>query len=140
MGSVLKTRHLSRCNESSFLLLSLPALCCVRRWQGSPNCFLSARAPPPPPCRLPSSVMRPRLQGHPPALDGRRGEPSPWTGWNPKEQFSRPRSRGKVPPLLDHHHLHLHLHLLHNHLLSVKRTLHTGRRSPMCTSWLDLNL
>ena len=44
---------------------------------------------------------------------------------------------GKVPPLLDHHHLHLHLHLLHNHLLSVKRTLHTGRRNPM---WIDLNL
>ena len=44
---------------------------------------------------------------------------------------------GKVPPLLDHHHLHLHLHLLHNHLLSVKRTLHTGRRNRM---WIDLNL
>ena len=44
---------------------------------------------------------------------------------------------GKVPPLLDHHHLHLHLHLLHNHLYSVKRTLHTERRKPM---WIDLNL
>merc|ERR1712037_258108 len=31
-------------------LLSLAALCCVRRWQGSPYCFLSARAPQPPPC------------------------------------------------------------------------------------------
>merc|ERR1712037_503906 len=27
---------------------------------------------------------------------GGRGEPSPWTGWNPKEQFSRPPSRGKL--------------------------------------------
>merc|ERR1739846_244328 len=44
---------------------------------------------------------------------------------------------GKVPPLLDHHHLHLHLHLLHNHLLGFKRTLHTGRRKRMC---IDLNL
>merc|ERR1712037_304679 len=50
MGSVLETRHLSRCNKSSFLLLSSAALCCVRRWQGSPNCFLSARAPPPSLC------------------------------------------------------------------------------------------
>merc|ERR1712088_1099887 len=44
---------------------------------------------------------------------------------------------GKVPPLLDHHHLHLHLHLLHNHLLGVKRTLHTSWRIRM---WIDLNL
>ena len=44
---------------------------------------------------------------------------------------------GKVPPLLDHHHLHLHLHLLHNHLYGFKRTLHTGRRSLML---INLNL
>ena len=44
---------------------------------------------------------------------------------------------GKVPPLLDHHHLHLHLHLLHNHLHGVKRTLHTGRRKRLS---IDLNL
>ena len=67
---------------------------CVRRWQESPSYFLSARAPPPPPCRLPPSVMWPHLP-LPPAQGG-RGEPSPWTGWNPKEQFSRPPSRGKL--------------------------------------------
>merc|ERR1712037_342335 len=95
MGSVLKTRHLSRWNKLSFLLLSLAVLCCVRRWQGSPNCFLSARAPPPPPCRLLLSVMWPRRQVFLSAL-GRKGEPSPLTGWNPKEQCSRPPSRGKL--------------------------------------------
>ena len=31
-----------------------------------------------------------------PPAQGGRGEPSPWTGWNPKEQFSRPPSRGKL--------------------------------------------
>ena len=44
---------------------------------------------------------------------------------------------GKVPPLLDHHHLHLHIHLLHNHLHSVKHVVHTGQREHMC---IDLNL
>ena len=39
-------------------------------------------------------VMWPHLP-LPPAQGG-RGEPSPWTGWNPKEQFSRPPSRGKL--------------------------------------------
>ena len=43
---------------------------------------------------------------------------------------------GKVPPLLDHHHLHLHLHLLHNHLHHIKRTLHAGRWKYL---WIDLN-
>merc|ERR1712037_443583 len=38
---------------------------------------------------------------------------------------------GKVPPLLDHHHLDLHIHLLHNHLHSVKHVVHTGRRELM---------
>merc|ERR1711972_1126322 len=42
---------------------------------------------------------------------------------------------GKVPPLLDHHHLHLHLHLVHNHLHSFKCTMHTGWSNPL----LDLN-
>merc|ERR1712037_346997 len=96
MGSVVNIKQLSRfkMTESSLFLLSLAALCCVRRWQGSPSYFLSARAPPPPPCRLPPSVMRPQLP-LPPAQGG-RGEPSPWTGWNPKEQFSRLPSRGKL--------------------------------------------
>ena len=44
---------------------------------------------------------------------------------------------GKVPPLLDHHHLHLHLHLLHNHLHRVKRTMHTSWSRPLL---IDLNL
>ena len=44
---------------------------------------------------------------------------------------------GKVPPLLDHHHLHLHLHLLHNHLHCVKCTMHTGWSRPLL---IDLNL
>merc|ERR1739843_16471 len=30
------------------------------------------------------------------SADGRRGEPSPLTGWNLKEQFSRPPSRGNL--------------------------------------------
>merc|ERR1711981_1053778 len=95
MGSVVNTRQLSRCTKSFSFLLSLAALCCVRRWQGSPSCFLSARAPPPPPCRLLPSAMCYLLQPLSPAQGG-RGEPSPWTGWNPKEQFSRPLSRGKL--------------------------------------------
>ena len=28
--------------------------------------------------------------------EGGRGDQSPWTGWNPKEQLSRPPSRGKL--------------------------------------------
>merc|ERR1711981_646305 len=95
MGSVVNTRQLSRCTKSFSFLLSLAALCCVRRWQGSPSCFLSARAPPPPPCRLLPSAMCYLLQPLSPAQGG-RGEPSLWTGWNPKEQFSRPPSRGKL--------------------------------------------
>ena len=38
---------------------------------------------------------------------------------------------GKVPPLLDHHHLHLHLHLLHNHLHCVKCPMHTSQSRPL---------
>ena len=45
---------------------------------------------------------------------------------------------GKVPPLLDHHHLHLHLHLLHNHLHRIKCRLYTGWRKHV-SHWLDLN-
>merc|ERR1712037_341127 len=54
MGSVVNIKQLSRfkMTESSLFSLSFAALCCVRRWQGSPSYFLSARAPPPPPCRL----------------------------------------------------------------------------------------
>merc|ERR1711981_1143733 len=62
MGSVVNTRQLSRCTKSFSFLLSLAALCCVRRWQGSPSCFLSARAPPPPPCRLLPSPPPPPSQ------------------------------------------------------------------------------
>merc|ERR1712106_902663 len=42
---------------------------------------------------------------------------------------------GKVPPLLDHHHLHLHLHLLHNHVHCFECNLHTAWNKPL----LDLN-
>ena len=44
---------------------------------------------------------------------------------------------GKVPPLLDHHHLHLHLHLLHDHLHCVKCTMHTSRSRSLL---IDLNI
>merc|ERR1739846_1532 len=96
MGSVVNIKQLSRFKmiRIILILLSLAALCCVRRWQGSPSCFSSARAPPPPPCKLLPSVMLP-LPLQAPAQGG-RGDPSPWTGRNPKEQFSRPPSRGKL--------------------------------------------
>merc|ERR1739844_352411 len=96
MGSVVNIKQLSRfkMNQISLIFAFFCSAVLVRRWQGSPSYFLSARAPPPPPCRLPPSVMRPQLP-LPPAQGG-RGEPSPWTGWNPKEQFSRPPSRGKL--------------------------------------------
>merc|ERR1712217_675337 len=33
----------------------------------------------------------------------------------------------KIPTLLDHHHLHLYLHLLHYHIFSFKRNVHSTR-------------
>ena len=42
-----------------------------------------------PACRLLPSVMCYLYLPHLSSAQGGRGEPSPWTGWNPKEQFSR---------------------------------------------------
>merc|ERR1712037_142704 len=96
MGSVVNIKQLSRFKMNRIILIFAffgSAVLCEEVAR-KPKLFLSARAPPPPPCRLPPSVMQPQLP-LPPAQGG-RGEPSPWTGWNPKEQFSRPPSRGKL--------------------------------------------
>merc|ERR1712156_1333086 len=40
----------------------------------------------------------------------------------------RKRRQGrKIPTLSDHHHLHLYLHLLHYHIFSFKRNVHSTR-------------
>ena len=70
----------------------------MMQWWGSPSCFLSAPRPQPQPCRLLPSVTSPQ-QPLPPAQAG-RGEPSPWRGWNQKEQFSRPPSRERMKKYL----------------------------------------
>merc|ERR1712080_704714 len=61
---------------------------------GNPSCFLSAPVRPPQPCRLLPFVTIPLALSLLPVLGG-KGEPSPWMGCNPKEQFSLPLSRGK---------------------------------------------
>merc|ERR1712192_79868 len=63
-------------------------------WLGSPSYFSRAHRRQPQPCRRRPSATCPH-QPLPPAQGG-RGEPSPWMGWNQKEQFSLPPSRGRL--------------------------------------------
>merc|ERR1739844_103105 len=54
MGSVVNIKQLSRfkMNQISLIFAFFCSAVLLRRWQESPSYFLSARAPPPPPCRL----------------------------------------------------------------------------------------
>merc|ERR1712037_654380 len=159
MGSVVNIKQLSRfkMSESSLFLLSFAALCCVRRWQGSPSYFLSARAPSPPPCRLRpchvTSITVTTCTGRKRrtiSLDGMEPEGAVQSSTFKREVEGESVKQDKVSSKVNgnregrfllhhhhHHHLHLHLHLLHNHLFGFKHTLHTGQCKRM---WINLNL